>query len=133
MIGTVTAVNHSKSGKAFRVTLNGKVYNAFLDSKLDTAVGKVIDCQITPDKGFGEGIGQWAYSQAPAQPSPANSPVGVENRATVATGPAGDRFWLPFCSNQVAHAIQAGLIKEPSQIGAWAKAAYEAVQAVDAL
>ena len=133
MIGTVTAVNHSKSGKAFRVTLNGKVYNAFLDSKLDTAVGKVIDCQITPDKGFGEGIGQWAYSTAPAQPGPSNSPVGVENRATVTPGPAGDRFYLPFVSNTVAHCIAAGLIKTPSDVSPWAKAAYDAAQALDAL
>jgi len=133
MIGTVTAVNHSKSGKALRVTLNGKVYNAFLDSKLDTAVGKVIDCQITPDKGFGEGIGQWAYSQAPAPPQPANSPTGVENRATVTPGASGDRFYLPFVSNTVAHCIAAGLIKTPSDVSPWAKAAYDAAQALDAL
>jgi len=130
MIGTVTAVNHSKSGKALRITLNGKVYNAFLDSKLDQAVGKVIDCQITPDKGFGEGIGQWAYSTQQTHTGPVNSPTGVENRATVTPGVSGDRFWLAFVSNQVAHAIQAGLITEPNQIGAWAKAAYEAVQFV---
>jgi hypothetical protein len=133
MIGAITAVNKSKSGKALRITLNGKTYNAFLDSKLDEALGKVIEAQITPDKGYGEGIGQWAYSNAPAQPGPANAAPDPINRATVTPGASGDRFYLPFVSNTVAHCIAAGLIKNPSDVSPWAKAAYDAAQALDAL
>ena len=131
MIGTITAVNRSKSGKAFRVTLNGVVYNAFLDSKLDEAVGKVIDCQITPNKGFGEGIGQWAYSTQIVQPSPANAVVEASrpNNAQVIT----DRWWLPFCSNQIHALIIAGVIKDKASLNQWAKDLKETVIGVDAL
>lgn len=31
-----------------------------------------------------------------------------------------DRFYMPFVSNTIAHAIQAGLIKTPKDIGMWA-------------
>ena len=124
MIGTVEEVTKTKSGKALRVKLAGTWYGGFLDSGLDKAVGKTIEAQITPDKGWGLGIGQWSYSQAPAQPSPANTAVKPSN---------GDRWWLPFVSNQVAHAIQAGRIQTPADMNAWAKAAKECVLATDIL
>ena len=60
----------------------------------------------------------------------ANSPPEVVNRATVTPG---DRFYLPFVSNTVAHCIAAGLIKTPSDVSPWANAAYDAAQALDAL
>ena len=71
-IGKVEEVTKTKSGKALRVKFNGAWYGAFLDSGLDGAVGKMIDVAITPDKGFGLGLGQWAYSQStppPEQPA----------------------------------------------------------------
>jgi hypothetical protein len=40
---------------------------------------------------------------------------------------------MPFVSNVVAHAIQVGTIKTPEEISKWAKAAYDAAQALDAL
>ena len=131
MIGTITQVNKSKSGKAFRVSLNGKVYNAFLDSEIDKAVGKLVDVQITPDKGFGEGIGQWAYSAQQTQPSPANtvSEAPRPNNAQVST----DRWWLPFCSNQIHALIAAGVIKDKASLNQWAKDLKETVIGVDAL
>ena len=131
MIGTITQVNKSKSGKAFRVSLNGKVYNAFLDSEIDKAVGKLVDVQITPDKGFGEGIGQWAYSTMivqPSAPTQAAAPsVAIPNNAYA------DRWWLPFCSNQIHALIAAGVIKDKASLNQWAKDLREAVQAVDSL
>lgn len=36
---------------------------------------------------------------------------------------SGDKWWMPFVSNTVAHAIQAGLIKGPGEISTWARAA----------
>ena len=128
MIGKVESVEKSKSGKALRVKLGGKWYGAFLDSGLDAVVGKMIDAQIVPNAKYGDGIGQWGMA-----PDAAEAVRATAERATGGVTMAGDRFWLPFCSNQVAHAIAAGLIKEPRDISAWAKAAYEAVQAVDAL
>ena len=125
MIGAITAVNRSKSGKALRITLNGKVYNAFLDSGLDGALGKVIDAQITPDKGYGEGIGQWAYSkeipiqaQEVAQKA-ANRPL----EAGRLTEPE-----LRFVSNLCASAITAKTLTDPMDIGVWAKAAAQVVK-----
>ncbi len=38
-----------------------------------------------------------------------------------------DRWWAPFTSNVVAHAIAAGVIKEPIQLATWAKAAKHAI------
>ena len=126
-IMTVEKCNPTKSGKAYRVLLNGAWYGAFLDSGLDKAVGKTIDCQITPGKaGYGDTIGQWTYAQgqpaAPSQTAPA-APQGVP----------GDRFYMPFVSNVVAHCIQAGVIKQPSDINQWAKAAHDVAQALDTL
>ena len=128
MIGQVKTVTKSKSGKAFRVQFvgNDAWYGAFLDSGLDGAVGKTIDAQITPNKGFGEGIGQWAYSQAPTPPAASNAPVAPS------TG-GGDRWWLPFVSNQTAHLIGAGVIKDKASLNQWMKDLKEAVTATDAL
>lgn len=47
--------------------------------------------------------------------------------------PNGDRWYMPFVSNCVAHAITADLVGQPANISAWAKAAYDAAQALDAL
>ena len=124
-IGKVESVAPTKSGKALRVRIAGNYYNAFLDSGIDKVVGQTIDFQVTPDKGYGPGIGQWgpAVNQPPASaPQAPNSPAG-----------GGDRFYMPFVSNVVAHAIAAGRIQNPTDLSAWAKAAYDAAQALDTL
>jgi len=133
MIGKIKSVMKSKSGKAFRVQFEGSEawYGAFLDSGIDGAVGKVVDAQITPNKGFGEGIGQWAYSQAPTSPAPANTAVGASTGASA--GAYSDRWWLPFVSNQCAHLIAAGVIKDKASLNQWAKDLKETVIGVDAL
>ncbi len=46
-------------------------------------------------------------------------------------GNHADRFWLPFVSNTVAHAIAAGLVKEPFALKAWAAAAKQAAMELD--
>jgi hypothetical protein len=126
MIGQVESCAPTKSGKALRVKLAGSYYNAYLDSGLDKAVGRAIDCQITPDKGFGLGIGQWTLAKD--VPGPVKE---AETRTPVSSN--GDRFYMPFVSNVVAHAIAAGQIKTPADLNQWAKAAYDAAQALDAL
>ncbi len=47
------------------------------------------------------------------------------------TTPQSDRFWLPFVSNTVAHALSSGLIKEPYQVKTWAAAAKQAALELD--
>ena len=133
MIGAITAVNRSKSGKALRITLNGKVYNAFLDSGLDGAVGKTIDAQITPDKGYGEGIGQWAYSTQATPPQASNTapnpfPHHPDN-PPVAVGRLTEPE-LRFVSNCVGSAIMAKALNDPAELGIWTKAAAAAVKEV---
>ena len=127
MIGTITAVNRSKSGKALRITLNGKVYNAFLDSGLDGAMGKVIDAQITPDKGYGEGIGQWAYSTQAAPPQASNAPTGASKTYSDVKLSEAE---LRFISNVVGSAITAKTLTDPLEVSVWAKAAAAAVKEV---
>jgi len=54
------------------------------------------------------------------------------NGAAAAGGaPPPDRFWMPFVSNTVAHAIQNGLITEPTHIKVWAAAAKQAALELD--
>ena len=126
MIGKVEEVTKSKSGKALRVKLGGKWYGAFLDSGLDAVVGKMIDAEIIPNIKFGDGIGQWGMAQGASE-----AVKGVAERATSTTN--GDRFYMPFVSNVVAHGIAAGAIKSPADINAWARAAHDVAVALDAL
>ena len=128
MIGAITAVNRSKSGKALRITLNGKVYNAFLDSGLDGAVGKVIDAQITPDKGYGEGIGQWAYSTQATPPQASNTAPRVSAPQQDTPTSRLSEPELRFVSNCVASAITAKTLTDPMEVSVWAKAAAAAVK-----
>ena len=68
-----------------------------------------------------------------------NAAPQVAQPARAATGapitgptPAVAAPWLPFASNTVAHAIQAGIITAPNMVEAWTRAAKEAFQKVSA-
>jgi hypothetical protein len=54
--------------------------------------------------------------------------VGVTSGARVQAELAP--WWMPFVSNTVAHAIQAGFITEPGMVLDWARAAKEAALAL---
>ena len=145
----VEQVTMSKSGKALRVLLGGTWYNASLTSGLNGQVGKYIEAEIQIHEKFGPGIQGWkpAGTQAPSQttaapqlppPPPANpSPPAAAavptTREPIYAQPAPigtvAPWFMPFVSNVVAHAIQAGLIKEPAQIRAWLIAAKTAATA----
>jgi hypothetical protein len=45
-------------------------------------------------------------------------------------GGSGDKWWMPFVSNTVAHAIQAGHIKGPGEIRTWAASAKLAAESL---
>jgi hypothetical protein len=69
----------------------------------------------------------------PGAPAPAMAlgppvTVGVTSGARVQAELAP--WWMPFVSNTVAHAIQAGFITDPSMVLDWARAAKEAALAL---
>lgn len=115
---TVENVTPAKTGKSLRVKANGDWYGAKKDSGI--AAGMLIDAEVE-DGEYGKWIKQWkiAAQQTTAQPAKASS-------APAATASNGNLAWLPFASNTVAHAIQAGLITDPSQVKVWAQAAERA-------
>jgi hypothetical protein len=53
------------------------------------------------------------------------------NGAAIPTGNIAP-WWMPFVSNTVAHAIQAGCIKEPADIKQWAAAARQTAMEIEA-
>lgn len=124
MKGNVDSVTTSKSGKAWRVKVGDKFYGANFDSKLDTMIGKAIEFDFDDGK-FGPWIKTWGPDHTqPSTPTP-QGPTASPRQSN------GDRYWLAFVSNQVAHAIAAGIIKEPQQMRVWAVAAKGAVEAAD--
>jgi|SRR5882672_11619927 len=112
----------SKSGKAWRVRSGSNWYNAFGDSGIEVHTGKLIEAEITTHEKYGMGIGKYKVV-APGVPTQAPE-VSKKPFETVTTVP----WYLPFCSNTVAHAISAGLIKEPTDIKVWFLAARRAVE-----
>ena len=128
MKGYVKSVVPSKTGKAWRVSIGDKYYGASFDSKLDTMVGQNIDFDFDDGK-FGPWIKTWGPDHTqPSTPTPQAivAPPGQSSKVS-----NGDRYWLPFVSNQCAHAIAAGIIKEPQQMRVWAVAAKAAIEAAD--
>jgi hypothetical protein len=106
----IEEVTKTKSGKALRVKFNGAWYGAFLDSGLDGAVGRMVDVAVTPDKGFGLGLGQWKYSQEVVPPpgQPAQQPAPSQPAPTPVAQSASGRLAeseLRFVSNQLNAAI----------------------------
>ena len=118
----VEDVMPAKTGKSLRVKLGGTWYGSSLDSGLNGAKGTMIEAEIETGK-FGPWIKKWLPSAVPAQPVPiAPVPPIVHREPEYAKpAPAGTvaPYWLPMASNVIAHAIQAGLIKDPSHINSW--------------
>ena len=131
----VEKVMMSKSGKALRVLLgpNGQTwYNAALNSGLNGMAGKMIEAEIETHEKFGPGIKAWkpsATQNAAPQPSaqasaPPSSPsVAGAAPATPSTPryaePSQAPWWGPMASNVIAHAIAAGKLENPNQVGIW--------------
>lgn len=117
----------SKSGKAWRVKSGGKWYNAFGDSGIEAHTGKLIEAEITTHEKFGPGIQKYKVIEAQSAPTQAAETIparfAIPNAGTN-TAP----YWQTFVSNQVASAIQAGLIKEPSDLKEWTFAAMNAIK-----
>src|SRR3990172_2125327 len=132
MLGRVDSVTKSQSGKSWRVKIGPKFYGANFDSKIDAALGRKIDFDADDGK-FGPWVKTWGYINEPAAPPtaaapPTDAPV---TREAVREPRVVDRWWAPFVSNCVAHAIAAGTIKDIVQLRAWAVAAKHAIVAAE--
>ena len=123
MLLTIESVGPSKSGKALRVKAGGNWYGANKDSGL--AAGMTIEAQVEDGQ-----YGKWIGAYTPK--TNGNGHAGQQTSSPSSSSGAGAAapVWLPFASNTVAHAIQAGHITQPGQVSAWAKAAKEAVEAL---
>lgn len=116
---SVESVGPSKSGKALRVKAGGKWYGAKKDSGI--TAGQTIEAEVE-DGEFGLWINKWKPVNGSAAPQ-----GGAGTSAAGSAAPAGAApVWSNFVSNQVAHAIQAGLITNPEHIKLWAAAAKQA-------
>ena len=127
MLGRVDSVTKSQSGKSWRVKIGPKFYGANFDSKIDAALGRQIDFDADDGK-FGPWVKTWGYINETAEAPTANVPI---TREPVQQVRIVDRWWAPFVSNCVAHAIAAGTIKDIVQLRAWAVAAKHAIVAAE--
>jgi hypothetical protein len=132
MQGVIQSIEYSKKG-APKFKINGAWYYAGR-CKVDTLhVGAEIEFESNL---FGEqnnlnGLQWWKPTQG-GKPSgntsnaPQNRPNGASAPAAV---PSTDALILPFISNTIAHAIQAGLIKSPEDLTGWVMGARAALSA----
>ena len=109
--------------KSIAFTAGGKEYLGKKDCGI--AVGMTIDAEIEANEYNGKTyhwIKTWKAVSAPASAPAATTPA-----APTSSNGAG-YAWLPFASNTVAHAINAGLITSPEQVKIWAASAKRAFQ-----
>jgi len=121
----VDEVLPSKSGKAWRVRTGQTWYNAFMDSGIEACVGKLIEAEIKTSEKFGAGIQKYKVVGETTQ-SQGQKPTQAVQNAPRGTND-GEMRWLPMASNTVAHAIAAGLIKDPTDIKVWVLATRQAI------
>ena len=120
--GTVESITKSKSGKSWRVKIGSEFYGANFDSKIDSMLGKPVDFEWEDGK-----FGRWLQSWGPdTSPQPVTAPA-----PTVTKQSSGDRWWLNFVSNAVAHSIAAGHVKTIQELRVWAVGARDAIEKAD--
>lgn len=124
----IESVGPSKSGKSIRVKANGSWYGADKDSGI--TAGSTIEAEVS-NGDFGAWIDKWRAVNGSAAPQVSGSEPGSKDRPT--TPAAAVPVWGNFVSNQVAHAIQAGLITDPSHIKVWAAAAKSAYEELNGI
>ena len=114
---TIEAVTDSKTGKSLRVKAGEDWYGANKDSGLTK--GMTVEAEVS-DGEYGKWIDKWKPTNGSAAPQVDGT---ASAQAKQSTTPGAAPAWLPFASNTVAHAINAGLIKEPADVKLWAAAA----------
>jgi hypothetical protein len=121
---TIESIKTNPSGKSCMVKAGGQDY--FAKPNIGLSVGMVIDAETEVSEYNGKQnvwIKKYKAVNGSAAPQESAKPLG----AVGTPSPAGAApVWANFVSNQVAHAIQAGLITDPSHIKVWAAAAKQA-------
>ena len=113
------------TAKSLVLTAGGREY--FAKKETGITAGMTIDAE-TEASDFNGKTYVWVKKfkvAAPQMPVPARAGDG-DPRGNQSTTSAGAAPWLPFASNTVAHAIQSGLITDPSHVKIWAAAAKQA-------
>lgn len=124
MLLHIDAARPTKSGKSLGIKAGGKDYLAKVDSGL--SAGMQIEAEVEVSEYDGKSftwIRKWKALAAPAGAAPANP-------GRLLQQPVNAPWWMPFVSNTVAHAIQAGKIEDFNQIAGWAQAAKAAAEAL---
>jgi hypothetical protein len=119
---TIENIKTNPSGKSCVVKAGGKDY--FAKPNIGLSVGMTIDAETEVSEYNGKSnIWIKKYKAVNGSAAPQNvTDAGAKAPASAAAAPV----WGNFVSNQVAHAIQAGLITTPEQIKLWAAAAKQA-------
>ena len=102
--------------KSLAITAGGKEYLAKKDSGITS--GMTIEAEVEDSDYNGKSY-HWIKKYKTVNGSAAPSAAPAAGNGTA---------WLPFASNTVAHAINAGLIKDPSEVKQWAAAAKQAFE-----
>ena len=122
---TIENIKTNPSGKSCVVKASGKDY--FAKPNIGLSVGMTIDAETEVSEYNGKQnvwIKKYKAINGGAAPQ-----AGPGAGTSTAANPAGAApVWLPFASNTVAHAINAGIIKVPDDVKAWAAAAKQAFQ-----
>ena len=121
LIGKITAAEMNSSGKSLKITVEGvhgeedTIFAQKTNIKLMEMVGQTIQYSVRESEYQGR-TSRWIETFKTSTPT--------TNQVTPTTSPPtatkiNPASYMPFVSNGIAHAIQAGLIKNISDIGLW--------------
>ncbi|HEU4344784.1 MAG TPA: hypothetical protein VFU31_24815 [Candidatus Binatia bacterium] len=113
---TIESVQKTKTGKSLGVKANGKDYLAKLDSGIQA--GMTIDAE-TETTDYNGKTYTWIGKYRAVEAAKGNG-----------AAPTGGLAWLPMASNLTAHAITAGLVKDPADVKLWIAATKQAFEEV---
>jgi hypothetical protein len=120
---TIENVKTNPSGKSCVVKAGGKDYLA--KPAMGLAPGMTIEAELK-ESFFNGKTNVWIEKYKAVNGSAAPQAGPGAGHSSTATPAGAAPVWLPFASNTVAHAINAGIIKEPADVKAWAAAAKQA-------
>ena len=120
---TIESVKTAPSGKSVVVKAGGKDY--FAKPAQGLTAGMTIEAELK-DSFFNGKTNTWIEKYKPINAAPQVEGTASAPARQSATPAVAAPAWSNFVSNQVAHAIQAGLINSPEQIKLWAAAAKQA-------
>jgi hypothetical protein len=127
--GNIANAEMAKSGKSVRLNINDKWFSS-KHFELMQKVGQVIT--FTPSATeYPSGSGKmyyWVNDYTEGVVGAATASSAQAPQPTTSEQDFNPHTLLPMTSNVVAHAIQAGAIKEAQEIRVWARAAFDAAK-----